>query len=133
MEIVERVLADSSDNLFDFIFNSINVIKEYLSIDTQLIVSSSLSIDHSLTKEKKLFEICKVLSARRYINPIGGKALYKKDEFSGHQIDLEFHNFIPREYQQFSDSFISHLSVIDVIMHCGCGKTNKMLKDFYLD
>ena len=50
--LVESCLTVPDTNLFGFIHQSLLTIKDYLGIDTPLVVSSSIPIDHSLKAEK---------------------------------------------------------------------------------
>src|SRR5690606_23731531 len=43
--LVENIINNSSSNLFDYIYNSIQILKEHLNITSELIKSSELNID----------------------------------------------------------------------------------------
>jgi hypothetical protein len=115
-EIVQKCLLYDDQNLFNFIFNSIKIINEYLEIKTKMIVSSSLNIDHSLKSKHKVIAICKEMNATTYINAIGGVNLYDKDEFLENKIFLNFIKSNSLNYKQFDNEFIPWLSIIDVMM-----------------
>ena len=55
LPLVKECFECSEENLFDFILNSIVKVKEHLRIETELIVSSQLPIDHSLKNKYKLW------------------------------------------------------------------------------
>jgi hypothetical protein len=116
--LILDILNYRSSNLFDFILNSIKVICDYLQITTPLIKSSNIEIDHNLISTDKVLEICKRLDADIYINPVGGKQLYDKADFKDKNIELIFHNFKVKEYDQIQSPFLSHLSIIDTLMFC---------------
>ena len=80
-EVIERCILFEDHNLFNFILNSLNVVKEYLEIKTPLIISSTIPIDHSLKGDKKVIEIVKSRKAENYINSIGGIELYNFNYF----------------------------------------------------
>ena len=65
--LFEKCLTYENKNLFDFIYNSILVIKEYLGMKTKIIISSSINIDHSLSSADKVKSICHVLEVKKYI------------------------------------------------------------------
>ena len=115
-EIVQKCLLYDDQNLFNFIFNSIKIINEYLEIKTKMILSSSLNIDHSLKSKHKVIAICKEMNATTYINAIGGVNLYDKDEFLENKIFLNFIKSNSLNYKQFDNEFIPWLSIIDVMM-----------------
>jgi hypothetical protein len=115
-EIVQKCLLYDNQNLFNFIFNSIKIINEYLEIKTKMILSSSVNIDHSLKSKHKVIAICKEMNATTYINAIGGVDLYDKDEFLENKIFLNFIKSNSLNYKQFDNEFIPWLSIIDVMM-----------------
>ena len=114
--LFEKCLTYENKNLFDFIYNSILVIKEYLGMKTKIIISSSINIDHSLSSANKVKAICHDLEAKKYINPIGGLELYSKEDFIRQNIILNFHQAKPFKYNQFVNEFIPWLSILDVLM-----------------
>uniref|UniRef100_UPI0013A5A8CB WbqC family protein n=1 Tax=Proteus mirabilis TaxID=584 RepID=UPI0013A5A8CB len=68
------------------------------------------------------------------INSIGGKKLYKKEEFLSNRIFL---NFIkPKEvvYQQFNNkNYEPNLSMIDILMNNSTNEVKKLLNEYILD
>jgi hypothetical protein len=114
--ILERIILFEESNLFSFIFNSLILIKEYIEIKTPFVISSSISIDHTLKADKKVIEICKARKATEYLNPIGGTKLYNKSDFGTHGILLNFIKSSDVQYKQFHEKFIPWLSIIDVMM-----------------
>jgi hypothetical protein len=117
-EVLQECLTYDDKNLFNFIFHSIEVVKNYLNIDTELVVSSQIDIEHSLRSAEKVKAICKSLSASNYVNPIGGISLYDKKDFDENNISLRFLQSQETVYQQFDNKFIPWLSIIDMIMFC---------------
>lgn len=115
--ISDMFLFDKSDNLFDFIFNSIELLVNYLEIDTHIIKSSEVAGDDTnLKSTERVINLCKQLSASEYINPIGGVELYDKSYFKNNGLELNFHKINKVEYTQFSDTHIPYLSILDVLM-----------------
>ncbi len=81
-----------------------------------MIVSSELGIGHEVRGKDKVLAICRKLEADTYINPIGGTALYDKQEFLDAGIELYFLEMENITYRQFADPFVSSLSILDVLM-----------------
>lgn len=119
-------------NLFEFIYDSILKVCEKLSIQTKIIKSSSLEIEHSLKSEDKVIDICKKLKADVYINPIGGVELYKKDRFFKNNIQLKFLKVNNFEYNQFNNEFIPFLSILDIMMFNSEEEIDKLLINYTL-
>lgn len=130
--LIEEIVLAKETNLFSFIHNSIREICEYLAIDTEIVVSSHLQIDHSLRGKDKVVAICKHAGADVYINAIGGQELYSKEEFGAHGIDLKFLKTKPFEYKQFNNEFVPWLSIIDVMMFNSKNQISENIRDNYV-
>ena len=113
---LEQIIINEDTNLFAYLNYSISRICELLGIDTEIVVSSGLNIDHSLKGKNKVLALCKALKAETYINTIGGIDLYDKEQFAKERIDLNFINTLPLEYSQSSEKFTPCLSIVDVLM-----------------
>ncbi|QDV45123.1 WbqC-like protein family protein [Stieleria neptunia] len=103
-------------NLFRFIKHSIQLLCEHIGIQTSIIDSSSVPIDHSARGQDKVLAICHALGATTYVNAIGGAALYDHAEFNSQGLDLRFIQSENRSYQQFNHPFVAWLSILDVLM-----------------
>lgn len=116
IDLIEKTLDFSDLNLYSFVRHSIVALCEYIGISTPIIASSEIAIDHNLKNKDKVVAICQALKADKYVNAIGGQALYSKDEFSAHGIELYFIKSRPLHYTQFGTVFTPHLSIIDALM-----------------
>lgn len=115
--IIIDILNYENTNLFSFIFNSIEKLISYLSIEVKLIKSTNLNFDiQGFKGQDKVIEICKVLGTNVYINAIGGVELYNKQLFANEGIELKFIKSGNINYKQFKNDFIPGLSIIDVMM-----------------
>lgn len=114
--LIRRCLECTHSSLFEFIRNSLVLVRDFLAIATPLINSSTLEIEPELKGEQRVLAICKACQATAYVNPIGGRALYSKDVFSSHGIQLSFLQTAAFEYRQLGASFVPFLSIIDVAM-----------------
>jgi hypothetical protein len=132
MLVVEDIINYGEENLFLYIYNSVTRIYGYLGIDTEIVVSSALNIDHSLKGQDKVIAICKELGATDYYNAIGGQELYNTEDFRKENIDLHFVSSNPVEYRQFNNEFIPWLSILDVMMFNPKEDIKKMLNDYQL-
>ncbi len=130
--VIESIFTHDNRNLFGFIFHAIRTIVQLLDITTELIVSSSLDIDHQSKGVLKVLAICQKLQADTYINPIGGIELYAGQDFRASGVNLYFHNMEVVAYRQAGTEFISHLSIIDVLMFNSLPQVKAMLQQFKL-
>ncbi len=118
-------------NLFDFIYTSLMLLVEFLEIDTEIIISSSVSINHKLKSQDKVLAICRELGASTYVNAIGGHDLYDAVVFQREGVDLRFIRTTPFEYEQFGEEFVPWLSIIDVMMFNSKERIQEYLRDYY--
>jgi len=118
-------------NLFSFILNALQKINRYLEIETPLLISSSIAIDHQLKAEDKVIAICKALQATSYVNPIGGVELYAKEAFATHDLKLQFVQANPFVYKQFDQEFVPWLSILDVMMFNNKDVIHEIIKTGY--
>ena len=116
LSLVECVMRYKDNNLFHFLHNSIVAACKYLDIDTEIKLSSEISIDHSLKNQDKVLALCEALGGSIYINAIGGMELYSKETFLDKGIELKFIKSKPFEYVQLGADFVPWLSIIDVMM-----------------
>lgn len=124
---------EHSSNLSEYLYFSILKVTQYLNINTEIILSSSLDKNNELKGKDKILHICHKLGANEYINAIGGQELYDKNDFANHGIALHFlctDNDI--YYRQFKNSFVSNLSLIDVMMFNAVKEIKEMLKRYTL-
>ena len=131
MPLVEECFQRSSGNLFDFIHTSLSLLTQFLQIDTRIIISSSIDIDHTLKSQDKVLAICKKLNADVYINAIGGQDLYVAEAFRNEEIELHFIKTNPIEYKQFDNEFVPWLSIIDVMMFNSKDRIKEYLNGYY--
>lgn len=132
IELIEKCIDYRINNLALFLKHQIQLICDYLSIKTEIILSSNLKKNNDLKKEFKLFEICKLLNENVYINTIGGTTLYSKEQFEKEKINLLFLENLEISYKQFSNNFIPNLSIIDVLMFNSIEKTKTYLEEYKL-
>jgi len=114
--LIERVVRHDQNNLFHFLHHSIRAICGFLRIGTEMRISSGIPIDHALTKQNKVIELCRAVGASSYVNASGGVDLYSSEDFRAQGMDLRFIRSKPFEYPQFGAAFVPLLSIIDVLM-----------------
>ena len=114
--LVEEVLQQEQENLFEFLRRSIDCVCAKLGITTQIKVSSDIAVDHGLKSQERVLAICAALGADTYVNAIGGRALYCAKAFEERGVTLKFIQSKPFQYDQFGGEFIPALSIIDVMM-----------------
>ncbi len=131
--LVRRLFMQEINNLFDFLHFSVVELCSSFDIKTQIILSSSLDIDPKLKSQDRVLETCKILDTDIYINSIGGKELYDKEEFKREGIDLKFIKSKKIEYAQFNHEFVPWLSIIDILMFNDSEQIKSYLNEYELE
>ena len=110
MDLATRIFACQEPLLVHFLTASMREVCAYLGIDTPFGTTSSLPGNALLKREERIYDFCHRLGATRYINAIGGQALYHFDDFRRQGIRLQFLR---------STAVLTHpqLSVLDAIMN----------------
>lgn len=127
--LIVKIIENPADNLFEYLHASIVSICLHLDIRTRIIVSSKVDIDHTLKKQDKVIAFCSALGAATYINSIGGRELYRHEDFSAAQIELRFLEAGLSEYPQHRAPFIPWLSIIDVLMFNPINETKRLIRE----
>jgi len=128
LKLVLDIINDSAQsNLADINMNIINALCKILLIKKEFIRSSELACPG--TRSEKLVNIIKKLNCNRYLSPIGSKNYIENDAvFCKTDIDIDYQHYKVKDYKQKNiNSFISHLSIIDVIANLGISDTQQYI------
>jgi len=117
------------------LFNSylIRRIATHLGIPTIFLSSSELLKNNSLRGVDRVIEICHRLGATRYINPIGGRKLYRHECFFREGIELAFLKPDVLNAELSPPTRLSPLSIIDSLVREDHQKVNDALKHYRLE
>lgn len=130
--LIEDIVLNNEDNLSKYIEYSLNKISKFLELDTLFIRSSEINKNSLMSGQDKIIDICKILHADTYINPIGGIELYKNHSFSSCGIKLSFLKSKLILYKQNNNEFIQGLSILDMMMFLPKKKIKLMLDEYQL-
>lgn len=114
----ENIYKKKWDMLFDFNFELLTWIIDFLNIRINIVKESELNVNG--TSNERLINICKSVGASTYVSGIGGINYINENSFRKNSIYLEYQNFIHPIYEQnLSSQFIPNLSIIDYISNVG--------------
>ena len=119
--LLYNIFHSGENNLFEYILETHNKIFKHLEMTIDTVNSSDVEKDCSLIGKDKVLNICKVLGGSTYINAIGGKELYSKEEFTDNGINLLFLH---------PGDELPKMSIIDVIMNYSIEEIRKMFKNY---
>lgn len=130
--MVEAVVMEESCLISKALIKQFELIKEYLGLKTELIVSSTLDKNNELRAQDKVLHICKLLKGTEYINAIGGQELYSRHDFEDEGLKLYFMKTGEIFYKQFKNEFVPNLSMIDVLMFNDKANIRELLNSYSL-
>lgn len=134
IEPVMSVFSKEYSDITDLAIESISAVYSYLGIDFVHTKSSKCSpLTKGMEKADRLIAISKILGSNNYVNAVGGKELYSKEQFLKNGINLSFVKSNPVEYSQYSDRFVPWLSIIDIIMFCSKEQVSDFLSEYSLE
>lgn len=119
IELVHEAFASSDgDRLVDLNIAGLRGVCRYLDIPFRWTLCSDLKIDFSNIEHpgQWALKIAKHLDASEYLNPPGGRALFRREEWSAESIALKFTNLPKIHYDCRPYEFLEHLSILDVLM-----------------
>lgn len=120
IDIVQNIFDTKAVKISELSAESVVQFSKYLGLDSEFKFSSKCNYDKTDCRVKNLVSICKKESCYNYINSIGGKKLYNKDDFENLGINLSF------------ISGRSSLSIIDVCMRYDVDHIREIMEDFCL-
>ncbi|MFW5848070.1 MAG: WbqC family protein [bacterium] len=131
--LIDKLFNIDELNVSKMNTKSLEMICDYLDIDTEIIVNSNLNCkDYNLDGQERVIKINKCLGSDQYINSIGGQKLYSKSSFEDESIKLNFIETKDVVYEQFNNGFVPNLSIIDVLMFNSKNKINDLLNQYEL-
>ena len=116
MALLEEILAGDERNVAAMLIRQLRILCRHLGIETELRVSSEMTKNDDLTGEARVIDMAQRLGADHYINAAGGQALYSRENFARHGIQLSFLQSRSIEYRQYDHDFVPWLSILDVLM-----------------
>lgn len=129
--LVDIILCPAR-NLADYLRHQLTILANYMNITTDIVLTSSVYKNHSLSGQDRVLDICRREGATDYINAIGGKALYDGARFSSFGVDLFFISPELNSYNQTVPGFIPGLSIMDLLMELGPAQVHDHLNAYRL-
>ncbi len=118
---IEPLLRKKWSYLLDLNLNLLNLLKEYLGIKTQIILSSSLlkRLPKEASPESRLIEICKKVGGDTLYEGASGQNYIDPSIFKKAKIGLIYQEYNHPIYKQLYGDFIPYLSIVDLIFNEG--------------
>lgn len=132
LPLLDELLMFRDRNVARFNENLIRCIANFIGLGCKIITSSGMEKDDSLAGESRVLDMCKLLDAKDYTNPIGGTGLYHQETFRKCGITLRFIEAQNERYTQYGDGWIPFLSIIDVLMFNSVDEVRLLLTKYRL-
>ena len=116
--VQEAFDATNNDSLVQLNVHTLQAVCRYLGIrfDFQICSELNLSLPASLGPGDWAPNICSLVGATSYVNPIGGQELFDPTEFSRRGVDLYFAKTREFSYPTIPYKYEPYLSILDVLM-----------------
>jgi len=95
----------------------IHIIRNWLSIETKVVLASTLPAPSSDNATEKIIQLTTLSGGSVYISGPSGKKYLQQEKFT--RVALRFAEFSAQPYPQLHGPFLSNLSSIDAIFNCG--------------
>lgn len=112
-----EILNSKHRFLVDLDVEIIQFCAKWLGINTPMLFSSKINIPGKSTE--RLVNICQNLKATKYLTGDAASSYIDESMFIQAGIALEFHGYKHPVYKQINGSFVSHLSIIDLLFNHG--------------
>ena len=128
--MVESILESTESSLCIRLVDQLQQILTHLNIDTQIKLASEIEEGSVEGAENRILGMCETLGATTYINPWNGQNLYSPKRFHERNIRLGFLEMQVVPYPQTVTEFVSHLSIVDVMMYCSVEEVHRLLSQY---
>ena len=113
---IERTLCSTESSVSKLIEMHFIDLYKYLGLEVNFTLASTRMWTDASGASQRILSMCQDLNATCYINPINGRHLYTVSDFAERGVELQFLEMEVVEYPQMGEGFVSHLSMIDVLM-----------------
>ncbi len=110
----ERILQRDWEFLWELDLALIEWLNGIIGIETSIIMASSLEVLGE--KSERLLAICRKLGAKEYYSGAAARHYLDIELFEQDGIDVYFQEYEHPTYPQLHGEFVSHLSVLDLLM-----------------
>jgi hypothetical protein len=102
-----------------------------IGITTPFLKSSQLEAVGG-RKDDRLVSICRSIGAGTYLSAPGSAAYIEQEQeggaFAGSGVSILYHHYAHPVYPQLRDEFVSHMSIVDLLMNCGYASALELIR-----
>jgi hypothetical protein len=115
--LIEQTLAEGHRLLIDLNISIIRRFCSYMGLASSFEIASRL--DAAGKGSDLILEICRSTGCTDYLSGVFGREYLDEESFREAGINIIYQEFTPPVYPQFYGDFISSLSIVDLLFHCG--------------
>ncbi len=123
---IEEIYSQSYDKLITINLQFIKMIRKWLNIDNELVLSSEINLRKD---ESNNLGICRKLDADVYLSGDGSEGYLKEEVFTNNNINVSYTNFQYPEYLQTFGNYVPNLSIIDTFSNCSIERILSIFKE----
>lgn len=129
--IVKNVILGNYTYIDEMAIKSLVEVCNYLNLEINYDRTSNVSSDtQGQGRSERLTSITKNSGFSNYVNVIND--LYNKKDFSKKGVNLFFNDHKIKPYSQFGKPFVSHLSIIDVLMFNSARDAKQLILSYHI-
>tara|TARA_R110002012_G_C11663069_1_gene612416 strand:- start:592 stop:1278 length:687 start_codon:yes stop_codon:yes gene_type:complete len=117
LQLVEDVFRFKDADLASLNIRAVEAVAKYFSIKTKTLRSSSLAALGA--SSDRLINIVKATGGSQYVTGHGAKKYLHHEQLEENGISVEYMNYENKAYPQWDNTFISHMSILDLIAYKG--------------
>lgn len=116
-DLLHKIFESDWDFLLDLNVFTLREVLSRLGLKRRIVLSSELNTEGSATE--RLVNICQAIGANHFFEGAAGRDYINESVFAQHGITLEYQDYHHPEYRQLHGPFVSHLSILDLLLNSG--------------
>lgn len=134
MKLLRRCFDLKTNSIVELNLHCLQIICESLEIDLDVVRFETIErdVEPAGRAGEWAVNVSRVMNAKSYLNPIGGREIFDTQDFSKHGIELAFIQNQLTSYCQNNSQFIPGLSILDVMLFNSHAETRRLVDDFVI-
>lgn len=128
LPLIEQWLPPDESRLLPVLLHALHGVCDYLGVTTPRLLSSRQP-DTGHRGPERVVRLVRAFGGTRFLNPPGGRAIYRREDFAAGGIDLAFlEPDLPRYPQSGAAEFVPALSILDLLLHTSRHEAQAMVR-----
>ena len=127
---IENIYGQRYDKLITINLKIVNMIRKWLNIDNDLVLSSELNLHD---EDNNNLGICKNLAGDVYLSGDGSDGYLNEGDFTENDINITYTSFTSPSYRQLFGENVDNISIIDMLFNNGADEITSYFKNNPID